>query len=334
MFQSLRTHLNLPWRRLATAAAMTVLATALGRTAEKPFFNAEMVQSLFSGSAAWAQSFPPSFPQSAPSDWNAVEREILAEHSRVRQNPQSYIPILEAYLASMDVEGNIPGGCGPNCTLVTEEGQAAVEEAIAYLRSQSPVGPIAYSAAIASVAKSHAQSQRAGVIGHVDAQGNRVPQRLSQAGIEYSAAGENIDYGSTSARAVLVSLIVDDGVANRGHRTAIFSPAWTTAGAGCGPHASIRTVCVINYARISRQLSVVNNGTVNVRSLKVAGVDILGGTLAVGESRELPVTEGQACTVDLTIEMDGGYVPLTWSNVLLCGGTMTVDADNALTLAY
>jgi len=351
MFEALRTHLNLPWRRLAMAASITVLATALGQAAEDPAFSEERVRfsfgkalpSLFSNSVVWAQPFsfasPPAsspfFAQSAaPSNWSTVEREIVAEHNRVRQNPQSYIPSLEAYLASMNADGKIPGGCGPNCTLTTREGRAAVEEAIAFLRSQQPVGPVEYSDAIASVAKSHAHAQRGGMVGHVDAQGNRSAQRLSQAGIDYSAAGENIDYGSTSAREVLISLIVDDGVASRGHRTTIFSSDWTAAGAGCGPHASIRTVYVINYAKISRQLSVVNNGTVSMRSLKVAGVDILGGPLAVGESREIAVAANQPCTVDLTIEMDGGYTSLLWDDLLICGGLLTVDADNALTLTY
>lgn len=326
MRKDLTSRLALPWRQIVLAASITLFSTALGRPSTDPSSPVGTMRSILPNAAAQAQS--------APSDWNTVERDIIAEHSRVRQNPQSYIPILEAYLASMDSAGNIPGGCGPRCTLVTEEGQAAVEEAIAFLRSQPSVDPVEQSDEIASVAKSHAHSQRDGVIGHVDAQGNRAPQRLRQAGLEYSRAGENIDYGSTSAQAVLVSLIVDDGVADRGHRTNIFAPTWTAAGAGCGPHASIRTVCVINYARISRQLSVVNNGTVNLRSLTVAGVDILGGPLAVGESREITVAEGKACTVDLMVEMDGGYVPLAWNDMLLCGGTMTVSADNALTLTY
>lgn len=311
MLTALRTPLNLSWRRLAMATSITLLATALGQPGEK---------------LAHAQI--------APSDWSAVEREIIAEHSRVRQNPQSYIPILEAYLASMDRDGDIPGGCGANCTLVTNEGQAAVEEAIAFLQTQPPVGPVEYSGEIANVAKSHAQAQRNGAIGHVDAQGNRSTQRLSMAGIEFSSVGENIDYGSTSAQEVLVSLIVDDGVADRGHRINIFEPDWTTAGAGCGPHATIRTVCVVNYAKISRQLSVVNNGSVALASLKVAGVDILGGALAVGETREIVIAEGNSCTVDLTVEMGRGYGSLVWDDLLICGGTMAIDSQNTLRVTY
>lgn len=319
--------INWPLRRIALAASVTVLATALGQPpAQKPFSTVTMVRSLLTGAPAQAQS--------ASIDWSAVEREIIAEHSRIRQNPQSYIPILEAYLASMDADGNIPGGCGPNCTLVTKEGKPAVEEAISFLRSQPPVGPIEYSNVIASVAKSHAQSQRNGATGHVDAAGNRSPQRLSQAGVEYSRVGENIDYGSTDAQEVLISLLVDDGVADRGHRINLFDPDWTTAGAGCGPHAAIRTVCVVNYARISRQLKVINNGTLDLLSLKVADADVLGGALSAGDSRELTVAEGESCTVDLTVEIAGGYSPLLWRDLLLCGGTMTIEPDNTLSLTY
>ncbi len=315
--------LNLPWRRIALAASITLLATALGRPTDKPF---SIVQSLLPVSPAKAQP--------APSNWSTIEREIIAEHSRVRQNPQSYIPILEARLSTMNAAGNIPGGCGPNCTLVTEEGQAAVIEAIAFLRSQSPVDPITYSAEIASVAKAHAQGQQNGTIGHVDAAGNRSPQRLSNAGVEYSRVGENIGYGSTSAQDVLVSLIVDDGVADRGHRINIFEPEWTTAGAGCGPHATIRTVCVVNYAKITRQLTVTNNGTVELQSLKVAGTDILGGPLPLGSSRDITLAESQRCTANLTVEMSGSYTPLVWNDLLLCGGTMTINSQNSLNFSY
>ena len=334
ILKALQTPINLSWRRVVLAASITLLATALGRPAEESFAAnfatrsspREALPSLLSGSVAQAQA--------APADWSAVEREIIAEHSRVRQNPQSYIPILEAHLASMNANGEIPGGCGANCTLVTQEGQAAVVEAISFLRSQPPVGPLKPSDAIATVAKSHAQSQRDGAIGHVDTAGNRSPQRLTNAGVEYSRAGENIDYGSMTAQDVLVSLIVDDGVADRGHRTNIFDPLWTTAGAGCVAHATIRSVCVVNYTTMSRQLKVVNDGTVDLLSLKVAGLDVLGGPLGVGASREITVAEGQRCSTDLTVEMGGGYAPLIWRDVLLCGGMMTVDRQNRLNLSY
>ncbi len=326
-YLSLRSSLNPFLYRLTLATSVALVATACSNVTENTaFLNSLLPDSLASSSVAQAQS--------ASQDWATIEREIVAEHSRVRQSPQSYIPILEAYLATMNSQGEIPDGCGQNCTLVTQEGRSAVEEAIAFLRTQPAVGPLEYSDAIASAAKSHAIDQRGGEVGHVGSDGSRSAQRLERFGVENSGSGENIDYGSTSAVDVLMSLIIDDGVADRGHRTNLFSPDWTAAGAGCGTHATYRTVCVVDYAKISRELVVTNNGTVDLLFLQVAGTDILGGPLAIGESRTITIPEGQNCEVDIVVQMGGRYASLTWNNVSLCGAAMTIDARNSLTLSY
>ncbi|MEO0645583.1 MAG: CAP domain-containing protein [Cyanobacteria bacterium J06650_10] len=323
MLKILQTPLNLPLRRIGLAAGVTLLATACSGLSE----NTAFLPSLLPNTIAQAQPAP-------VQDWPLVERGIIEEHNRIRQNPQSYIPILEAYLASMDAEGNIPGGCGARCILLTEEGKPAVEEAIAFLQTQPAVGPLDFSANIAQAAKSHANEQQGGAIGHASANGDRVSDRLAKSGVESITAGENIDYGSTSAQDVLISLLVDDGVPDRGHRINLFRPEWTTAGAGCGPHATIRTVCVVNYANMSRQLTVVNNGTVDMLSLQVNGTNLLGESLVVGESREIAIAENQSCETTATLQISGGYNSLVWNNVTLCGGTMTLEADNSLSLRY
>ncbi len=334
MLKSLRSSVRrLPLSRVGLAAAITLLTAACGSASQETVLLKSLLPSTLA-QARTAQAQAGTGQTKSQTDWQVIEREIIEEHNRVRQNPQSYIPILEAYLATMDSQGQIPRGCGPNCTLMTEEGRPAVEEAIAFLRDQPPVGPLEFSGAIAQAAKSHAQDQQNGSVGHVGSDGSRAPQRLSKFGIENSSSGENIDYGSTSAQEVMISLIVDDGVADRGHRTIIFAPEWTTAGAGCGPHASIRTVCVVNYAKISRELTVVNNGSVDLLSLQVAGVNILEGALPIGTSRTITMPEGQSCDVDLTVQMSSGYAPLIWNDVTLCGATMTIGAEDRLTLSY
>jgi uncharacterized protein YkwD len=85
-------------------------------------------------------------------------------------------------------------------------------------------------------------------MGHTGADGSTVDQRLRRHGRWLESAAENIDYGSDSARDVVISLIVDDGVAGRGHRTNIFNPALRVLGAACGPHPRYRQLCVIDYA--------------------------------------------------------------------------------------
>lgn len=195
----------------------------------------------FSSAAAQAQT-------AASSDWSSLEQAVLAEHNRVRQNPQSYIPILEAHLSSMTADGHIIHGCGQNCVLTTREGRTAVREAIAFLRRQPAVGALGASVPAARAAKSHAQDQRGGATGHVSSNGASFVQRLNRFGLQDVGMGENIAYGVQSAEQVVMNLIVDDGVPSRGHRTNIFAQNWSLAGTGCGGHATYGTVCVVNYA--------------------------------------------------------------------------------------
>ncbi len=286
------------------------------------------------------------------STWATLEQEIIAEQNQVRQDPQSYIPLLESWLARMDAQGNIPGGCGPRCTLRTNEGRRAVIEAIQFLRDQPSVGSLIDSEAIAQAAKRQAQDQRNGATGHIGADGSTVGQRLTQAGVNWQSVGENIDYGSRTAEAVIMSLIIDDGVANRGHRTNMFNPRWTAAGAGCGEHAVYQTVCVINYAQTSdraangdnlssipapasdNQFLVINRGTVDLLSLKIAGIDALASTLAPGQTQTISLDANAACQANLTIQLGGNYLPLNWGNVPICGSVLTVNQDNQFNLQY
>jgi len=281
----------------------------------------------------------PAQAQAAAVDWAKVEQDLIAEHNLVRQNPQRYISILKARLDSMDSEGNIPDGCGRNCTLVTEEGKPAVEEAIRVLSSQRTVGPLIKSDGLAAAAKSHAKDQESGLLGHAGSDGSSPIERTARLGVEASSVGENITYGPATAQEIMVNLIVDDGVADRGHRIALFKPDWSSAGAGCGPHSSYWAVCVVDYASAprgavaaDRQFNVVNNGTVDLLSLKIAGAEVLGGALPVGTSRQ--VLLGDRCEVDLKIEMGGNYLPVDWTGLDLCLATLTIDEENNFRVVY
>ena len=61
--------------------------------------------------------------------------------------------------------------------------------------------------------------------------------------------GENIAYGQySSARGMVINLIIDDGVQNRGHRKNQFDPTFAKAGVSCGSHPRYETMCVIDFS--------------------------------------------------------------------------------------
>jgi uncharacterized protein YkwD len=60
--------------------------------------------------------------------------------------------------------------------------------------------------------------------------------------------GEVINYGREKPRWVVMQLLIDDGVPDRGHRKAIFNPAFHTAGAATGPHAAYGEMTVVDLA--------------------------------------------------------------------------------------
>lgn len=178
---------------------------------------------------------------------SALELDVLRETNLARTSPRAYAQYLEPMLDWFD--GRTLRRPGSDVGLRTEEGVAAVREAIRFLREQEPVAALEWSDGLWRAARDHARDQSTtGATGHEGADGSTMEQRMNRYGQWQSAAAENIDYGSAEARDVVISLIVDDGVPNRGHRTNIFNPRLGVAGVACAPHERYRQVCVIDYA--------------------------------------------------------------------------------------
>lgn len=72
--------------------------------------------------------------------------------------------------------------------------------------------------------------------------------RIRMFGQPTGSWGENIMYGSDTGKDVVISLLIDDGVSNRGHRTNLFNSQWNLAGSYTGPHKTYRTETCIDYA--------------------------------------------------------------------------------------
>ena len=176
-----------------------------------------------------------------------IGREIVQEMNLLRQDPPGYAMKLAELLPLYRGKQR---RLGPREYLQTEEGPAAVEEALAVLRRTPPRQHVAFEPCLARSALDHVEDTGPrGLFGHDGSQGGKLKGRITRYLPKYRMIGENIDYGSPSARDVVFSLIVDDGVPDRGHRHNMLEPDFNAAGAACGPHRQMRQMCVIDFMR-------------------------------------------------------------------------------------
>jgi uncharacterized protein YkwD len=182
--------------------------------------------------------------ESAPS--GCAPSALLAEINVARTDPRGYAKILRDGLTHFhDLTYEAPDGDA----LETVEGVTALKDAIADLEARKPAPPLAADRAIAQAALRLVEDQgRTGASGHVDSRNASLRDRLEAAGVTASSMEETIAYGPTDPREVVRELIIDDGIADRAHRNAIFDSAMTRAGCACGPHTAWGWVCVIDFA--------------------------------------------------------------------------------------
>jgi uncharacterized protein YkwD len=186
-------------------------------------------------------------PGKQPSGNAFIEKAVIEEMNFAREHPRDYIAVLRELRAKYD--GMYIMRPEINARIRTKEGVRAVDEAIRYLQSVSPVHPLTSSKGMSKGATDHAMDQGAtGAFGHEGRDGSFAGERVNRYGEWQGSVGENIAYGHGSAREIVAGLIVDDGVADRSHRTNIFDPDFFIAGVAFGHHPKYRTICVITFA--------------------------------------------------------------------------------------
>lgn len=175
-----------------------------------------------------------------------LEQEIVQEINLARTRPQEYI----SYLQQMRpfFKGNIYQPPGRNA-LTTQEGASALDEAIGALRQTQPLKPYELSRGMCLGANVLVKDQGPkGFTGHKGTDGSYCEQRIERFGTWQGTVGENISYGKDAARQRILTLLIDDGVANRGHRTRLLSPDYKVVGVSCGDHTQLGIMCVITFA--------------------------------------------------------------------------------------
>lgn len=189
-----------------------------------------------------AQALAPPAPPSTE-----AERAVVREINKIRVFPREYARYLRAL--GTHFEGTL-WRLRDHVPIRTNEGRAAVLEAAEFLEKVQPIpGVMGFSEGLHLAARDHVADQGpTGRTGHVGANGSTFRQRIEARGQPGSLIGEVINYGDETPRMMVIQLVIDDGVPDRGHRRNIFDPDFKVAGAAIGLHKTYGTMVVVDMA--------------------------------------------------------------------------------------
>eukprot|EP01105_Mastigella_eilhardi_P004189 TRINITY_DN1556_c0_g1_i1.p1 TRINITY_DN1556_c0_g1~~TRINITY_DN1556_c0_g1_i1.p1 ORF type:complete len:452 (-),score=104.36 TRINITY_DN1556_c0_g1_i1:488-1699(-) len=175
-----------------------------------------------------------------------LEEALFHEMNLLRRNPRQYAGMLQDLVNSMVDNSSFVPGCP---YMYYCEGASVLRETVEILEGTPPLPPLAYSVALSRAAREHAADiGLTGDTGHTGSNGGRVAERVSRYAKWGSLVGEDIDYGVADAQAILLHLLVDDSVPDRGHRENLLNRTFLRAGVGIGAHKRFLIMTVITFA--------------------------------------------------------------------------------------
>ena len=174
------------------------------------------------------------------------EQALLNEINQARAHPQVYASYLEKLKPLFNGKTYKPDA---QDAFDTQEGWNAVEDAIRFMKAAKPLGPLNSSMGLSLAALSHVKDQSSsGATGHRGNDSTFIEQRVKPFGTWQGGIGENLTYGNSSARERVLTWLIDDGFASRGHRNRIMSDNYHVVGLSCGPHPEFGSMCVVTLA--------------------------------------------------------------------------------------
>ena len=181
-------------------------------------------------------------------NFNLIQTMLYKELNKLRQNPKSYIPLIEAEMKALK-KNNVLKKKDSSLQIQTLEGKAAYEDAIAFLQEQKEVNPLTKEIKLSYAAQDLVTDiGERGVVSHQDKDGNYMSERIEKYCEWDYCANEVIEVSSKSATDILISLLVDDGIRDKLNRRALFQNVYNYVGISCGPHTEYEIVTVLVFA--------------------------------------------------------------------------------------
>src|SRR5690554_1456291 len=178
---------------------------------------------------------------------SSLEKEIILEINKLRTDPKRYA---EDYIAPLAKKYDrrllyYPG----DKPLLTKEGVNALYECVRDLKRQQPLSVIYPSEGLTRAARDHVNDQsETGRTGHQGADRSSMRNRVERYGAWEKRIAENIAYGGKTARQIVIYLLIDDGVRDRGHRKNFLNPDFNVVGVATGNHPQYGLMSVMNFA--------------------------------------------------------------------------------------
>jgi hypothetical protein len=178
-----------------------------------------------------------------------VEKLVVMEINLLRTNPAEYArqrieplrPYFHGKLFFHPERNPIP--------IQTNEGVAALDECLRILENTKPLPPISPTKGLTLSARDMVQDQGSSKkIGHTGNDGSSMSSRIERYGEWDTAISENISYGFNDPKYIIAALLIDDGVASRGHRITLLNNLLNLVGVSIGPHRGFESMCVMDFA--------------------------------------------------------------------------------------
>lgn len=177
-------------------------------------------------------------------------QQVFNEINLLRQFPKNYACYLESYLEYFKgTELHVPG----EEPAATEEGATVFEECIKELNDlPGPLPPLKYlDKDLCKIAQGHAKDiGRTGSEAHEGKDGSNPGTRIDKLkkGSHNSflqTCGECLSYGKWTAKDIVIQLVVDDSIPDRGHRKNLLNPRFSCIGVAVEKHKKHTVMCCI-----------------------------------------------------------------------------------------
>ncbi len=176
-----------------------------------------------------------------------LEQEVLDEMNLARTNPAVYIT------SRLQPELTNPNSIGRSSSTYL----ATVQELINEMQTMSDIGALTWSGRMKQSAMEWVTIQGAKNTAEDHGHDPNLRARIQKYCTSINVSGENLAYGYSPGRDIVIALLVDDKIEGRGHRYNILDYApkgknsaskFTHAGVACGSHGYYSIMCAINFA--------------------------------------------------------------------------------------